>query len=137
LAVCLLCKIIYAAAHKGGVQMKYFSLVVLGVLLLSGFAFAADVDGKWTGTIEGMDMAIEFTFKADGNTLTGFHIINGQQTAIKDGKINGNNISFVVNLDMGGQETKIEHKGIVSADQIKMTYEMSGQPGSILLKKAK
>jgi hypothetical protein len=116
--------------------MKYFSLV-LGVLLLAGFALGADVDGKWTGTITGMDMTIGFTFKADGKTLTGTHTVNGQETAIKDGKIDGNNISFTVTLDMGGQESKIEHKGVVSADQIKMTYDMMGQPGEILLKRAK
>jgi hypothetical protein len=116
--------------------MKYFSLIA-GVLLLASFAFGADVDGKWTGSITGMDMTIAFTFKADGKTLTGFHIVNGQETAIKDGKIDGNNISFSVSLDMGGQVTKIEHKGVVSGDQIKMTYDMAGQPGEILLKKAK
>jgi hypothetical protein len=38
---------------------------------------------------------------------------------------------------MGGQETKIEHKGVVSADQIKMTYDMAGQPGEIILKRVK
>jgi hypothetical protein len=122
--------------HKGGVHMKYFSLVI-GVLLLASFAFGADVDGKWAGTITGMDMAIEFTFKADGKTLTGVHIVNGTETAIKDGKIDGNNISFSVALDMGGQVTKIDHKGVISADQIKMTYDMAGQPGEILLKKVK
>jgi hypothetical protein len=123
-------------AHKGGIHMKYFSLIA-GVLILAGFAFGAEVDGKWTGTITGMDMKIDFTFKAEGKTLTGFHIINGTETAIKDGKIDGNNISFSVSLDMGGQEAKIEHKGVVSADQIKMTYDMAGQPGEILLKRAK
>lgn len=119
--------------------MKYFSLV-LGVLLLTGFAYGADVDGKWTGSVAGMDgndMKIDFTFKADGKTLTGLHIMNDQETAIKDGKIDGKNISFSVALDFGGQETKIEHKGVVSADQIKMTYDLMGQPGEILLKKAK
>jgi hypothetical protein len=123
-------------AHKGGVHMKYFSLVIV-VLLLASFAFGADVDGKWTGTITGMDMQIAFTFKAEGKTLTGVHIVNGTETAIKDGKIEGNNISFSVSLDMGGQVTKIEHKGVVSADQIKMTYDMAGQPGEIILKKTK
>jgi hypothetical protein len=123
-------------AHKGGINMKYFSFVV-GFLLLAGFAFSADIDGKWSGTITGMDMTVEFTFKADGNTLAGTHKVNGQETAIKNGKIDGNNISFTVALDMGGQETKIEHKGVVSADQIKMTYDMMGQPGEIILKKAK
>ena len=116
--------------------MKCFSLII-GILLLSGFAFAADIDGKWAGPITGMDMTVEFTFKAAGNTLTGSHIVNGTTTAIKDGKIEGNNVSFTVNLDMGGQETKIVHKGVVSADQIKMTYEMSGQPGEIILKRVK
>ncbi len=116
--------------------MKYFSFIVVA-LLLASFAFGADIDGKWSGTITGMDMTVAFTFKADGKTLTGTHIVNGQETAIKDGKIDGNNISFSVTIDMGGQETKIEHKGVVSADQIKMTYEMSGQPGEIILKKAK
>jgi hypothetical protein len=116
--------------------MKYF-LRMVGVLLLAGFAFAADVDGKWSGSITGMDMTVGFTFKADGKTLSGTHSVNGTDTAFKDGKIDGNNISFTVALDMGGQETKIEHKGVVSADQIKMTYDMAGQPGEIILKRVK
>ncbi len=116
--------------------MKYFSFVAV-LLLLSSFAFSADIDGKWSGTITGMDMKVEFVFKAAGNTLSGTHIVNGQETAFKDGKIDGNNISFTVALDMGGQQTKIEHKGVISGDQIKMTYDMMGQPGEIILKKAK
>jgi hypothetical protein len=116
--------------------MKYFSFVVV-LLLLAGFAFSADIDGKWAGTITGMDMTVEFTFKAEGTTLSGTHIVNGTTTAFKNGKIDGNNISFTVTIDMGGQETKIEHKGVVSGDQIKMTYDMSGQPGEIILKRAK
>ena len=113
--------------------MKYFS-IIMGVLLLTVFAFAADIDGKWAGTITGMDMPIEFTFKAEGKTLTGFHIVSGTQTAIKDGKIDGNNLSFSVALDIG----KFEHKGVISGDQIKMTYDDgSGQTGEIIVKKAK
>ena len=81
-----------------------------------------------------MDMPIEFTFKAEGLTLTGFHIVSGTETAIKDGKIDGNNISFSVTLDVG----KFEHKGVISGNQIKMTYDDgSGQSGEIIVKKAK
>jgi len=122
--------------NKGGFYMKYFSLVI-GVLLLTSFAFGADVDGKWSGTITGMDMTVTFTFKAEGTTLSGVHTVNGTDTAFKDGKIDGDKISFTVALDMGGQSTKIEHKGVVSADQIKMTYDMGGQAGEIILKKEK
>jgi len=46
-------------------------------------------------------MTIGFTFKADRTTLTGVHIVNGQETAIKDGKIEGNNVSLTVTLDLG------------------------------------
>jgi hypothetical protein len=111
--------------------MNYFS-IFLGVLLLTGIALAADIDGKWSGKITGIDMQIDFKFKAEGNKLTGFHIVNGTETAIENGKINGNNISFSVRLDMG----KFEHKGVLSGDQIKMTYDDgSGQTGEIVVKK--
>jgi hypothetical protein len=111
--------------------MKYFS-IILGVLLLTGFALAANIDGKWSGKIAGMDMQIDFKFKAEGNKLTGFHIVNGAETAIENGKIDGNNISFSVKLDMG----KFEHKGVISGDEIKMTYDDgSGQTGEIVVKK--
>lgn len=115
--------------------MRYLLSFAL-LLLLAGFAAAADIDGKWAGEIVGQGMKIEFTFKAEGTTLTGVHIVNGQETPIKDGKIEGNNISFTVTLDFGG-ETKIPHKGTISGDQIKMTYEMMGQSGEILLKRVK
>ena len=112
--------------------MKYFSVVV-GLLLLTGFAFAADIDGKWSGTITGMDIPIEFKFKAEGEKLTGVHIVNEQETAIENGKIDGDKISFSVTLDFG----KFEHKGVISDDQIKMTYDDgSGQSGEIIVKKA-
>jgi hypothetical protein len=115
--------------------MKFFSLV-LGLLLLAGFAIAADIDGKWAGEIVGQNMEIAFTFKADGAKLNGVHIVNGQETSIQEGKIEGNNISFTVTLNMG-EEMKIPHKGTISGDEIKMTYEMMGQPGEILVKRVK
>lgn len=115
--------------------MKYLS-PVLGLLLLVSFASAADIDGKWTGEIVGQNMEIAFTFKAEGTKLTGVHIVNGQETPIQDGKIEGNNISFIVTLNMG-EEMKIPHKGTLSGHEIKMTYEMMGQPGEILVKRFK
>jgi hypothetical protein len=120
-------------AYKGGIHVKYFSIII-GVLLVASFAFAADIDGKWSGTITGMDMPIEFSFKAEGKTLAGSHIVSGTETPIKDGKIDGNNISFSVTLEFG----TFVHKGVISGDQIKMTYDDgSGQTGEIIVKKAK
>ena len=56
---------------------------------------------------------------------------------IKEGKINGNNVSFSITFDFGGNEMKMEYKGVVSADQIKLTSEMMGQPMEQVLKRAK
>ena len=120
--------------------MRYFAWLA-SLLLIAGFAMAADVDGKWTGSIQGMDgnnIDIAYTFKADGATLTGTTTgPDGKQVAIKDGKIDGNNISFSVSFDFGGQEMKIDYKGVVSPDQIKLTFDMMGQSSDIILKKAK
>jgi hypothetical protein len=120
--------------------MRYIGCA-LALLLIAGFAFGADVDGKWTGSIAGMDgnnINIGYTFKADGTTLTGTTSgPDGKEIAIKDGKINGNNITFSVSLDFGGQEMKIDYKGVVAPDQIKLTFDMMGQPADIILKKAK
>jgi hypothetical protein len=114
--------------------MKYFSFV-MGFLLLTSFALAAEIDGKWSGELTGAGMQIEFKFKAEGKTLTGFHIMNGTETAITEGKIEGDKISFKVTLEGMGA---FEHKGTISGDQIKMTYDNgSGMTGEISVKKAK
>jgi hypothetical protein len=117
--------------------MRYFGFTLV-MLLVAGIALAADVDGKWDGTIPGMDIPVSFTFKADGATLTGTSSGPDNTTIpIKNGKIEGNNISFAVTFDMGGQEMKLDYKGVVSPDQIKLNFDMMGQATEILLKKAK
>jgi hypothetical protein len=120
--------------------MRYFAFV-LGLLLLAGSAFAADIDGKWTGTMAGGlgsdPMQITYTFKADGNTLTGSTPgMEGKDMVIKDGKINGNNISYSIIFNFG-QEMKVDFKGVLSGDTLKVSFEMMGQPMELVLKKAK
>ena len=116
--------------------MRYFGFAIL-LLLSAGFVFGAEVDGKWAGTIPGMDIPVAYTFKAEGATLTGTSSGPENTTIpIKDGKIDGNNISFSVTFDFGGQEMKIDYKGVVSPGQIKLTFEMMGQASEIILKKA-
>jgi hypothetical protein len=119
--------------------MKYFAFVT-ALLLLTGIAFCADIDGKWTGSIAGMDgnpMQITYTFKTDGTTLTGSTPgMDGKDMAIKDGKINGNNITYSVTFDFG-QPTKVDFKGVISGDTLKLNFEMMGQATELTLKKAK
>ena len=115
-------------------------ILVLGLILVASMAFAAPIDGKWVGEIPGMDgnpMKLSYTFKADGATLTGSTTgPDGKEMAIKEGKIDGDKISFSITLDFGGQEMKMEYKGVLSGDTLKLTLDMMGQPMEVTLKKA-
>jgi hypothetical protein len=63
-------------------------------------AFAAGIDGIWEGTVPGIfgPMQLTYDFKTDGDTLTGNFVAveSGSRKPIKDGKIEGINISFAV-----------------------------------------
>jgi hypothetical protein len=118
--------------------MKLFAPVA-AFLLLAVSAFAADVDGKWTGSVStpNGDFPVVFNFKADGATLNGSMAgPDGGDIAIKDGMIDGANISFWLSLDMGGNALKLTYKGVVAADQIKISGDAAGMPFDFVVKKA-
>ena len=69
--------------------MKKVYAIVVGLMLLAAPAFAADVDGKWSGTVSTPmgDIPVAYEFKADGTTLSGTTLgIDGGSVPIKDGK---------------------------------------------------
>jgi hypothetical protein len=119
--------------------MKIVASIVM-LFLLTAAAYAADVDGKWAGSVAGPqgEFPVAFTFKSEGAKLTGSTVgFDGTEVEIKDGKIEGNNISFTVTFDFGGMPFMLSYKGVVASDQIKMTGEAAGMPFEFLLKKAK
>lgn len=109
----------------------------LVLLLTAGIAFSADIDGTWEGKMDMMDqtMAISFTFKAEGNVLTGFTPVGNQKLQIQDGKIDGNNISFSVVYNFG-EEVKADYTGVLSGDELKLNWDIMGQAIEVTLKKA-
>jgi hypothetical protein len=112
--------------------------LALGLLLASASAFAADVDGKWTGSIDTPNGPVEinYTFKAEGATLTGATATPGGDIPIKDGKINGNKVSFSLTLDFGQGPTTFNYTGEVSPKEMKLHSEFMGMPIDFTLKKA-
>jgi len=119
--------------------MRFFALGLV-LLLLTVTAYAADVDGKWSGSVQGPqgEFPIAFTFKADGSKLTGSTTgFDGSEVPIMDGKVDGKNISFTVTFDFGGMPFMLSYKGVVSPDEIKMSGDAAGMPFEFVLKKAK
>jgi hypothetical protein len=82
-------------------------------------------------------LPVAFTFKADGAMLAGSTTgPDGGELPIKAGKIEGDKISFAVDLDFGGMAFTLEYTGVVSPDQIKMAADFMGMPFEFVVKKA-
>jgi hypothetical protein len=105
-------------------------LALVGTLMLATLAMAADVDGTWKGvlSVTGQDTQVTWTFTADGATLMGGVSQNGGPVLpIRDGRIEGSNISFALDVDMQGQKFTVDYKGVVAPNEIKLTGDAMGQ----------
>lgn len=114
-------------------------LAIAAFLLATGVAFAADVDGKWTGSMStpNGDVPVGFTFMADGATLNGSTMgPDGNEIKIANGKVDGSNISFSITFDFGGMPLTLNYKGVVDKEQIKFTIDFMGMPFELTVKKA-
>jgi len=123
-------------------KMKMCTLLlgVLALTFVSKPASAATVDGKWAGSLETPmgTIPVSYDFKADGAVLTGTTgAPDGSTIAIKNGKIDGDKISFVVSIDFGGMAFDLNYTGVVSPDTIKLTIDIPGMPIMFEVKKVK
>jgi hypothetical protein len=100
-------------------------------LLCASALTAADLTGNWKGVAEGPQGTIErsFTFKQEGTKLTGetSSEFTGKST-INDGKVEGDNVTFSIVANFQGNETKLNYKGKISGDEIKLDVEFPGAP---------
>jgi len=108
--------------------MKMYRFLMVFVLAAVA-VFAADVTGKWVAQVPGRGgetREATFTFKADGNQLTGSVTSPRGEMPISDGKIDGDTISFNQIMQFNGNEVKLMFKGMVSGDEIKFTRQREG-----------
>jgi hypothetical protein len=119
---------------------------ILAVLILAGLVcvYAADITGKWTAEFDsqvGLQKYV-FEFKVEGTTLTGRAISNiggnEAKTDLQEGKINGDEVAFVENLNYQGMELRISYKGQISGDEIKFSRTVGDAGGEqFVAKRAK
>jgi hypothetical protein len=90
------------------------------MVLSAATAMAADVTGTWTGEAKGPDgssFQLTFTFKQDGNMLTGtVQLPQNDPVAITNGKVDGDKFTF----DDSFNGVTIHHDCTVVGDSIKM-----------------
>ena len=107
----------------------------LGVPAIAGFARrlrAEGVDGKWAGEANGPQgpMLFELELKRDGEGVTGT-LSAGPMGAveIKEGKVDGEDVSFVQVMTRGDFEVRFEYAGKVSGDEMQLTRTVQRPPG--------
>ena len=104
---------------------------LLSVLLtfLTMSALAAGIDGTWTATVESPrgTQEMTFVFKTEGAALTGTVTARRGESAIEDGKIEGDKISFKQIANFQGNSVTIKYMGTLAGDEIKMTREIEGR----------
>lgn len=117
--------------------------IACAVLLLGVAAQAEDksptVTGTWTwsaaGRNGGPERVSKLTLKTEGNVLTGKLSTPGRggqntDTAITDGKVEGDTIAFTIVREFGGTSSITKYTGKVSADKItgKTEFDRNGEP---------
>jgi hypothetical protein len=120
-------------------MMKLRILGALAVLMLSLAlpALAADISGQWTATFNTQvgEQHYTYTFKVDGEKLTGTAKSDLGTSEITNGVVKGDDISFVENLTYQGQPLAITYTGKISGDEIKFTRDVAGQAKEELVAK--
>lgn len=103
--------------------------ILLAALGLATALRAADVSvtGKWKSEFEagGGQMKYTYDLKADGEKVTGkaYRDRDGDKAEVdlSDGKLKGDEISFVEVAHIGDQDIRIEYKGKVAGDEMKLS----------------
>ncbi len=100
------------------------------LVLTSAFVvsvLAADITGKWKAKFDTQigEQNYTYEFKADGEKLTGKAISGSGTSDIQDGKIQGDEVSFVETFIYDGNPVRIEYKGKIAGDEIRFTRQVA------------
>ena len=108
-------------------MIRRIGVALLAFSFCSVAALAADFNGKWTAEFDTQIGIQKYTyeFHVDGTTVTGKAINERGETAITEGKIDGDNITFVENVNFQGMDLRIVYTGKIDGDTIKFTRKVA------------
>jgi enterochelin esterase-like enzyme len=106
-----------------------FQIAVLS-LVFPCLAIAADVTGTWKSEFDSQIGLQKYTYtlKQDGTNLTGKanSEVNDRkrEAELKEGKVDGEKISFVEMLNFQGNDIRITYTGTIASNEMKLTREV-------------
>jgi len=112
-------------------MLKYrcFSALWLIFAVTNVFPSSADLSGEWRAKMESPQDTVVyvFTFDVKGESFTGAVKIKNKKEEsvgqITDGKIDGDKVSFVLQIPIAGKPGTVTATGTVSGDEMKLTVE--------------
>ena len=101
-------------------------ITVLFLLAITITCNAQNLDGSWKGKMSGPNGDIEliFTFKVNADTLNGNVTSEMGTLPLENGKVNGNEISFDVNVN----GRTIHHTGVLDSGIVKLSLPWTKEP---------
>ncbi len=113
---------------------RLLGICVLLLAVAAVPAWSTDPTGIWVTRMEGPqgEMALEFEFRVNGDTLTGFNRSDFGEFKIENGKVESDRFTFDVNFG----EMVIHHVCTAAADSIVMKVPgMEGEEMKMVLKR--
>ena len=114
---------------------KLLSIGVIILLIPLTLLWAVGFTGNWIAQIPSSQGIIKtvFSFKVDGTKLTGKVITPEGDTPISEGKIDGDEISFIVKQQIGEKQIIQRYRGKLAGwvygDEINLTREIQSEIG--------
>jgi len=105
-------------------------LIALALAAFSLDALAADVTGTWKSEFDSQigRQKYTYTLKQEGDKLTGKanSEVNDQkrEAELKEGKVDGDKVSFVEMLSFNGNDIRIAYSGTFASNEMKLTREV-------------
>jgi hypothetical protein len=118
-------------------KAKLFVSALLTCGFVFGMALYADMSGKWSGSLNTPNgvFPLDYVFKVEGTKLTGSVTTPQGDLALTDGKTDGKNFSF--NVDVNGALIKTDGKYYAEGDTVALDVDFGGAKSHSKLIRAK
>lgn len=110
---------------EGETMYRVTGFLAVACALVGGAAWGADLTGRWSAVGNNVEVTLEL--KVEGNVVTGA-VVNPRSgpAEIRDGRIDGDAISFYVVRTANNATTKILWQGTVAGEEIHFTRRVDG-----------
>lgn len=108
--------------------MQLVRTILIG-LAAAALSFANDINGKWKGDVQTDNgpMTLTFDLKADGENLTGSVSSHMGEISIHEGKVKGEELTWVLLMERNGNQVRINNKAKLTGKEMKVTISVEGR----------